>query len=920
MITATVGYPAPIDLQLDDGATDRYPRAYVFTDAGVSLGTVDLIHQDKGDYTGFFTFSSAGYFLVHFVTYLDAARTIEDVDYTRDTDLYRATITTGLSCEDLEAIADHVWDEPAEDHITPGSTGAYLETATHPEINLDCVDLSQIADAVWEEAKAGHTTPDTYGYYLDTTVSSRASEITAAAIKAKTDLLTFTGTDVHAAFSPTTQQDVADKVWDTAMASHTVAGSFGANANLIDEIKTAVDQINVETDPTQIAGAVWDATRLLHTNAGSFGEANQGVVSVARANNLDNLNATISSRAAAATAVSNTDLTLARIQNLDNLDIAVSTRASQVSMALGFAAGAKDATVAKDSTVAKESTLIAMNSTLVNIDNDTTLLESRLTATRAANLDKLDVNVSTRATQASVDNLSTIVAKDATVAKAAQLAALDAKIGTPVTTVSGDIAAIKTTVDAVSTAVNTSGVMVKPSEKADIADRVWDETLSDHLVAGTTGAKLDYLDNSTAVLTPADLSAIADSVWDESLVGHTSSGSAGANQNLIDEIANDTAALETRITAARATNLDNLDVAVSTRESEASAATRSSANFIEHNQTQTDIANLQLTTNSISTKIGSPITSLSGDIASVKADTTAIKSKTNNLPSDPASQSAVDSRFNTVDATTVATLNNTTLIKVKTDNLPADPASESSVVAIPTNPVLVTDPRLSRLDVNVSTRATPADLANLATKNDILLTEAAIIGGIDIVDAKVDQLPTNAELTAALAPIAKEITLQQVKAIVEAIQIAQLTAEQVWTYVTRSLTEPVTTDLDLAPLAKSTEVNAAKAEILDAIPKHDIDMTTAINPDTDEIEVQVWMDLDNATIEDPFNASISVFDGLGALIFSSPVSTDHTPQGVFRFIRGNASALLSRNKTYVVSATITHGTETLQKLKSFVVF
>lgn len=58
-----------------------------------------------------------------------------------------------------------------------------------------------------------------------------------------------------------------------------------------------------------------------------------GRLTAGRAVNLDNLDAAISTRAAAATAVSNVDYSSARAANLDNLDAAVSSRASSSAVA-----------------------------------------------------------------------------------------------------------------------------------------------------------------------------------------------------------------------------------------------------------------------------------------------------------------------------------------------------------------------------------------------------------------------------------------------------------------------------------------------------------------------------------------------------------------------------------------------------------
>lgn len=56
-----------------------------------------------------------------------------------------------------------------------------------------------------------------------------------------------------------------------------------------------------------------------------------------------------------------------------------------------------------------------------------------------------------------------------------------------------------------------------------IADAVWDEALSGHLTAGTTGKALS--DSGSA----ASASSIADAVWDEAISGHATAGTTGAS-------------------------------------------------------------------------------------------------------------------------------------------------------------------------------------------------------------------------------------------------------------------------------------------------------------------------------------------------------------------------------------------------------
>jgi len=66
-----------------------------------------------------------------------------------------------------------------------------------------------------------------------------------------------------------------------------------------------------------------------------------------------------------------------------------------------------------------------------------------------------------------------------------------------------------------------SGSGVTEQDKLDIADRVWDEDITEHTAADSTG---EGLDNAGGCSSP---SAIADAVWDEKLSTHTTTGSAG---------------------------------------------------------------------------------------------------------------------------------------------------------------------------------------------------------------------------------------------------------------------------------------------------------------------------------------------------------------------------------------------------------
>jgi hypothetical protein len=116
-----------------------------------------------------------------------------------------------------------------------------------------------------------------------------------------------------------------------------------------------------------------------------------------RATNLDNLDATTSSRAPASTALSTTNWTSGRAANLDNLDALISSRLGAIkSMQRGYiqiASGATFQTATITAVVPPKSLLMllgwAVNDTGFNGNNDTAHLtftnSTTITATRFGN-------------------------------------------------------------------------------------------------------------------------------------------------------------------------------------------------------------------------------------------------------------------------------------------------------------------------------------------------------------------------------------------------------------------------------------------------------------------------------------------------------------------------------------------------------
>lgn len=91
-LPATVGTPVPIVVVLEDGVQNQYPRTSIYAAGGtVPLATVDLTHKAEGRYEGTWTPSAPGTYSAHTIIYSDAARTIENITYTRELEHIWAT-------------------------------------------------------------------------------------------------------------------------------------------------------------------------------------------------------------------------------------------------------------------------------------------------------------------------------------------------------------------------------------------------------------------------------------------------------------------------------------------------------------------------------------------------------------------------------------------------------------------------------------------------------------------------------------------------------------------------------------------------------------------------------------------------------------------------------------------------------------
>lgn len=84
-----VGDTVPIELQVADGAIDQYPRALVYSEASVLLITIDLAHDNQGNYSGnTYVMPDNEFVKVVYIVYSDSGHTTLNVDYERDLEVF----------------------------------------------------------------------------------------------------------------------------------------------------------------------------------------------------------------------------------------------------------------------------------------------------------------------------------------------------------------------------------------------------------------------------------------------------------------------------------------------------------------------------------------------------------------------------------------------------------------------------------------------------------------------------------------------------------------------------------------------------------------------------------------------------------------------------------------------------------------
>jgi hypothetical protein len=446
-------------------------------------------------------------------------------------------------------------------------------------------------------------------------------------------------------------------------------------------------------------------------------------------------------------------------------------------------------------------------------------LEIRLTAGRASNLDNLDAAITTRAASADVASVP------AAVASLVPAAVWDVAQASHVA--SGSTGA----------KLNSLG---GPVDVSSIAAAVWNEAKTSHTTTGTFGALLDQAISSRS--SDADMQAIkgsgfvaTDSLHDLKAKVNLLPTSAGdatlANQNtIISQLAakasqasittlqNSVNAIPINPLLTTDARLNRLDVNVSTRLADTDFQVIKGAGFNASTDTLEAIrdavaASVDLTpvTQSLSDIKGAGFATGTDSLSALRPKVDAAKSS-----ADAAASIALDAKNAALGAATQAQAS--TII--------------AGVAAIPTNPVLTNDVRITRLDANISSRAAATDLA-AAMGGTFNPATDSLEKIVDLINSKTYSNATLANQVAILNAIAGTAL--------------ESTAQSILTRVTSIPTNPALTtdvrfnnlDAAVSSRASDTDMQAVKgagfttsddslAALKDAIVAADLDLSPVL--------------------------------------------------------------------------------------------
>jgi hypothetical protein len=96
-------------------------------------------------------------------------------------------------------------------------------------------------------------------------------------------------------------------------------------------------------------------------------------------------------------------------------------------------------------------------------------------------------------------------------------------------------------------------------------------------------------------------------------------------------------------------------------------------------------------------------------------------------------------------------------------------------------------------------------------------------------------------------------------------------------------------------------------------------LTAAIDPELDILDIQVWLNKNNAAVLAPTTAQVLLYNSIGGIVLTLTSSTP-SAVGVFNMTSAVISGTLAANQTYTALITITVGADSFNSTKALQVF
>lgn len=816
MISLTLGKPLPLRLQIDDGSSDKFVKAYVFNGSNNLVNSIILSHLVNGLYVGYYTPNTADTYHASYVLYSDNT-------YTTNLGPYYQNSSDTFVIQSIADFGEAVWDTNILDNNIANSAAVYVKNINTV---VESITPEELAAAVWNQTTTDFNLSNSFGLLLNVlklTTLNMENELNS-----NTDGL----------------QAIHDHITNQAQL---IIGEVNQNEVKIDSIFPAIS-----SNKSALSSEHGAITLLLQALATSTTQNKNDIITevVTNRTKIDEVKSYVLS-------ISN-NTTVRFVVPEQIIKPAIGTSTYRFYLRLFDDTGHPEAPDSSPVIVVQDIVTNASSSGVMLQDGvklgayyfdytiasgsptnplfiEATVIEGGVTRYIPATSQVTEFSTDLNAIQTQLNTVN-IKVTDSQNRICSNIYGLQA-IHEQLTSVDGDVLSVKSSVTAIksitdalptniATATDIANIMASMAALPTLVQISNILTITKQAIIGTDGktnsdiyskidftgimktndARLGFLDaniSSRSTITANDiwnfatrtLTAItiptveARKIWEVLTTDVGVIGSFGALiKNMLDT------QVSTRATQSQVTN------ALSGVAQQSSLANILSTVVGEVNQNEIKINTLLSLLNIIAP-----------DVAVIK--------NTKSLETTVNSQSvAISSTLSSLNLLINA-------IKIQTDKIPLDPARESSVTLRPTNPLLANDSRVSNLDSKISTRSILKvdDLATLATHTNVVAETSTIISALGSVVSAIDNvlnninpIPTNNEMDAKLGNLSTLNSLEQAKNEIISVMShinggsggSGASAAEVWAYPNRNLTGPVDINpSQLSDIAKTSDTN-----------------------------------------------------------------------------------------------------------------